>query len=247
MAEPQPVSLTDHRAAAMRHSLIMWYRANKRDLPWRGADAYCVWISEVMLQQTQVVTVIPYYLRFIQRFPNIAALASAPLDDVLHHWAGLGYYARARNLHRAAGIIMARHAGCVPDSLEEILKLPGIGAYTAGAILSIAYDQQFSAIDANVIRVLCRVFAIAGDPKSNAVQSTIRTLDDRLVPPGGAGEFNQALMELGALVCDPADPLCEHCPLVPFCAGGNSPNPTSLPELTPQYQSHHGVWYTVAL
>jgi A/G-specific adenine glycosylase len=183
-----------------------------------------------MLQQTQVTTVIPYYLRFIQRFPNVSALASARLDDVLQHWAGLGYYARARNLHRAAGVIMDRHAGILPDSLEEILKLPGIGAYTAGAILSIAYDQCFAAVDANVIRVLCRVFGITGDPKSNATQRSIRGVANLLVPHTHAGEYNQALMELGALVCDPADPRCEECPLVSNCAAGNSSNPTDLPE-----------------
>ncbi len=162
-----PVNL--ERVAGIQRSLSAWYCANKRELPWRGADPYGVWVSEIMLQQTQVATVIPYYERFIQRFPNVAALASASQDDVLQFWAGLGYYARARNLHRAAGMIVERFAGQVPNRLEDMLTLPGIGDYTAGAILSIAYNQRYAAIDANAnSSVMPRSCGISGDPKSGA-------------------------------------------------------------------------------
>jgi A/G-specific adenine glycosylase len=232
MAEKQlvPKQLTASHAAKLQGNLLSWYRANKRDLPWRGADAYGVWVSEIMLQQTQVMTVIPYYIRFMARFPDVAALASAPLDDVLQHWAGLGYYARARNLHRAAGIVMEHHAGRVPSSMVEILKLPGIGTYTAGAILSIAYGARFPAIDANVVRVLCRVLGICRDPKSHSVQQQIRCAAELLVSEDRPGDLNQALMEIGALVCEPADPHCDRCPLLFCCTAGNSSNPTEFPE-----------------
>ena len=212
-------------------ALIAWYRTNKRQLPWRGADAYGVWISEIMLQQTQVATVIPYYLRFMNRFPSVEALAAAPIDDVLQHWAGLGYYARARNLHRAANQITERFAGRMPDTLPEILSLPGIGNYTAGAVLSIAYDRPYAAIDANVIRVISRLYGVKGDPKTGPVMARIQELTSNLVPEPNPGEFNQALMELGALVCDPAEPRCDACPLLVNCVAGNSDNPAALPEI----------------
>lgn len=213
--------------------LTDWFHANKRDLPWRGADPYGIWVSEIMLQQTQVATVIPYYNRFMQRFPTVEALAQCDISDVLAHWAGLGYYARARNLHRAANQVVEYFNGKVPSTREEILSLPGIGDYTSGAILSIAYNVSVPAIDANVIRVVTRLFGIAGDPKSNAVADKIRRSAVSIVPANNAGDFNQALMELGALVCDPAEPQCERCPLLSCCYAGNSENPAVLPETAP--------------
>jgi A/G-specific adenine glycosylase len=214
-------------------SLLEWYRAHKRDLPWRGASPYAVWVSEIMLQQTQVITVIPYFLRFLARFPTVEVLAAAPIDEVLKYWAGLGYYARARNLHRAAQLVVEQHGGHVPQTPEEIETLPGIGRYTAGAILSIAYGVPRPLVDGNVIRVLSRLFGLRGDPKSKANQNTLWRWAEQLVPSQAPGDFNQALMELGALVCSPADPRCERCPLLSLCVAGNSPDPTALPEIPP--------------
>ncbi len=221
------------KRAEIAEQLLAWYRAHKRDLPWRGGTPYAVWVSEIMLQQTQVVTVIPFFLRFLDRFPTVEALASAPLEDVLKHWAGLGYYARARNLHRAAQIVVERHGGKVPETPAEIEALPGIGRYTSGAILSIAYNAARPLVDANVIRVLCRVFGLRGDPKSAAAQAELWAIAGWLVPPEAPGDFNQGLMELGALVCEPADPKCEACPLLPRCVAGNGPEPNRLPEFPP--------------
>ena len=212
-------------------NLPAWYRAHKRDLPWRGGSAYAVWISEIMLQQTQVATVIPFFLRFMARFPTLESLASAPIDDVLRQWAGLGYYARARNLHRAAQQIAAEHGGRLPDDPEAIERLPGIGRYTAGAILSIAYNVPRPLVDANVIRVLSRLFGLRGDPKASANQAQLWSIAGQLVPADNPGDFNQGLMELGALVCRPDDPLCEQCPLLRDCTAGNSSDPTALPEI----------------
>ena len=213
--------------------LLAWYRIHRRDLPWRGASPYAVWVSEIMLQQTQVVTVIPFFLRFLDRFPTVEALASASMEDVLKHWAGLGYYARARNLHRAAQMVVENHGGKIPNTPAEIEALPGIGRYTSGAILSIAYNVARPLVDANVIRVLCRVFGLRGDPKSAAVQTQLWAIAEQLVPPEAPGDFNQGLMELGALICEPADPKCEVCPLITCCVAGNSPEPNRLPEFPP--------------
>ena len=213
--------------------LLAWYRIHKRDLPWRGASPYAVWVSEIMLQQTQVATVIPYFLRFLEHFPTVEALASAPIEDVLKYWAGLGYYARARNLHRAAQMVVERHGGRIPDTPDVIETLPGIGRYTAGAILSIAYNVPRPLVDANVIRVLSRLFGLRGDPKSAANQAQLWALAEALVPDDFPGDFNQALMELGALICAPADPQCERCPLLSDCVAGRSPDPSALPEFPP--------------
>ncbi len=213
--------------------LIEWYRAHRRELPWRGTTPYGVWVSEIMLQQTQVVTVTPFFNRFLAQFPTVEALAAAELNEVLAHWAGLGYYARARNLHRAARLVVQKHSGQVPDTLEAISALPGIGRYTAGAILSIAYDLPLPLVDTNVIRVLCRVVGLRGDPKTRENQAALWALASELVPERAAGDFNQGLMELGALVCTPADPACERCPLLSHCYAGSTPDPTDLPESPP--------------
>ena len=221
----QKWQVPDDRRERIVTNLLSWYRLHKRDLPWRGASPYAVWVSEIMLQQTQVATVIPFFLRFLERFPTVEALAESPIEEILLHWAGLGYYARARNLHRAAQIVVTNHAGNVPDTPESIETLPGIGRYTAGAILSIAYNVPRPLVDANVIRVLSRVFGLRGDPKSGANQTALWSLAEQLVltAQDAPGDFNQGLMELGALVCEPSEPQCERCPLLQDCVAGNSP------------------------
>jgi A/G-specific adenine glycosylase len=229
------VNPPDFDRSAFSGLLLRWYRNHQRDLPWRRrqTDPYAVWVSEIMLQQTQVATVIPYYERWMERFPTVGALAGASLEEVLRLWSGLGYYARARNLHRAAQKVVAEHAGQIPSDPKQLAALPGIGRYTAGAILSIAYNQPAPIVDANVIRVLSRVFALEGDPKSGPAQTRLWHLAEELIPEGAAREFNQALMELGALICSPLDPACERCPVLPFCRAGNSPDPTAWPQIPP--------------
>ena len=198
--------------------LLHWYEHNQRDLPWRCThDPYRITVAEFMLHQTRVPTVLPYYERFLQRFPDWVALAKAPLDDVLRVWAGLGYYARARNLHALARRVCSEHGGRLPDSRDALLALPGIGPYTAGAILSIAYGHDQPAIDGNARRVLCRLFQIDVDPAS---REGVRRLDEAmsaLLPKGRAGAFNQALMDLGSDVCTPRRPSCDRCPLREGC------------------------------
>ena len=200
--------------------LVSWYDKHSRDLPWRrdAHDPYRVWISEALLQQTQVATVIPYYRRFLTRFPSVRALAAANLDDVLKAWEGAGYYARARNLHRAAREIVARFDGRIPATVDELLTLPGIGRYTAGAIASIAFNRDAAVLDGNVTRVLCRYFNLADDPKSAETQKKLWKLSEDLLPRGQASRFNQALMDLGATVCTPRKPNCRACPLNRGCA-----------------------------
>ncbi len=221
--------------SAFRNSLLAWFRANARDLPWRhDRSPYRVWLSELMLQQTQVETVIPYFYRFLDRFPTIDALAAAPLGDVLKLWEGLGYYARARNLHKAAKVIVDEQHGAWPRTVEGLMDLPGIGRYTAGAIASLAFDVDAPVLDGNVIRVLCRLFAVERDPKGARARADLWAIAESLlprsadipmsatrhrdaVPRGTAGEFNEALMELGALVCTPRSPKCDVCPLAKHC------------------------------
>jgi A/G-specific adenine glycosylase len=187
----------------------------------------------MMLQQTQVATVIPYWTRWMERFPTVRNLADAPLDDVLKQWQGLGYYARARNLHRAAQVIVEKHDGVFPDRYDEVLALPGIGKYTAGAVCSIALGLDTPIVDANVIRVLCRVFGLRGDPKSSAVQERLWELASDLIPSGQASAFNQGMMELGALICQ-AKPRCAACPVNDVCTAFASGEPESLPEFAPK-------------
>ena len=213
--------------------LLGWYQEYRRDLPWRqrAHDPYAVWVSEIMLQQTTVAAVIPFYERWMARFPTVQALADAPLDDVLKHWAGLGYYARARNLHKGAQAVVAEHGGRVPSDPATLLSLPGIGRYTAGAVLSIAFGQDAPILDANVIRVLSRVYAVAGDPKtSTATQAVLWRLAEDVIPPGHAGDFNQAMMELGALVCGAAAPRCSVCPVRSVCRAKAEGEPTAFPQ-----------------
>jgi A/G-specific adenine glycosylase len=191
--------------------LLAWFARAKRDLPWREEprDPYRVWISEVMLQQTRVEVVVPYYQRFLRRFPTLRSLAQAPLDDVLALWSGLGYYARARNLHKAA-----RAAGnALPRTCAELRELPGFGPYTAAAVASLAFNEDVALVDGNVARVLARVHGLRGDARARAWK-----IAAQMLPAGRAGQFNEALMELGAMVCTPRSPACPRCPIRTLCA-----------------------------
>jgi A/G-specific adenine glycosylase len=199
--------------------LLAWYTVHQRRLPWRGArDPYRIWVSEIMLQQTQVDTVIPYYRRWCKRFPTVRALAAAPQEEALRLWEGLGYYARARNLHRAAQQIVHEHAGRIPRTCDELRRLPGIGRYTAGAIASIAFGVDAAVLDGNVKRVLARVFDFREDIKSARGEKKLWALAESLAPAGQAGDYNQALMDLGATVCTPLTPNCGACPVRTLCA-----------------------------
>lgn len=199
--------------------LVAWYRRHRRDLPWRRTgDPYAVWISEVMLQQTRIAAVLPYYRRWMERFPSAAALAAAPLDDVLAAWSGLGYYGRARNLHAGAREVVERWGGRLPGSAAELRELPGIGRYTAGAIASIAFGRREPLVDGNVARVLARLHAIEDDVKSAAAARRLWQIAGEMVPDDAPGDFNQALMELGQEVCTPVGPRCDACPVMDACA-----------------------------
>lgn len=229
-AQEQPES------SAVRAALLAWYRHGHRDLPWRRLDdPYAIWISEIMLQQTRVETVKDYFRRFMARFPTPTDLAAAELDEVLTHWSGLGYYARARNLHAAAREIADRHGGRFPDDPAAVRALPGIGPYTAGAILSIAFGQRAAIVDGNVVRVLSRLVAEGGAPDATPVKRRLWQLAEALVPPPGEGgrndpgDFNQALMELGATICVPQRPSCLVCPLSPHCAARKTGYPERYP------------------
>jgi A/G-specific adenine glycosylase len=216
-SSPSPL-VEPARRESLRASLLAWYDRQKRDLPWRRTrDPYAIWLSEVMLQQTQVTTVIPYWERFLQRFPTVEALATAPLPDVLAGWRGLGYYSRARNLHRAAQEVVARFGGRLPSTAAELLSLPGFGRYTAGAVASIAFGEPAPLVDGNVARVLSRIFEVEGAPGDRAREARLWELATALVPGERPGDFNQALMEHGATVCRPENPLCLLCPVREEC------------------------------
>jgi len=217
-----------------RRKLLQWYRKHKRDLPWRRRrDPYAIWVSEVMLQQTQVVTVIPYYDRFLSCFPNLRALAEAPEEAVLAQWSGLGYYRRAKLLHRGAQTVLQQHDGRMPESAEALRELPGIGPYTAGAIASIAFGHAEPLVDGNVVRVLSRIFRRRGHAKEGRLQKEIWALAAELIDPGSAGDFNQGLMELGATLCRVVLPSCGRCPVAELCAAAQSGDPEDFPETPP--------------
>lgn len=212
------------------NELLAWFQRHKRDLPWRESkDAYRVWVSEIMLQQTRVDTVIPYYHRFMAKFPTLEALADAPEEDVLKAWEGLGYYSRARNLQTAVREVKELYGGKVPDDPQEIAGLRGVGPYTAGAILSIAYNKPEPAVDGNVMRVLSRYFLIEDDIMKPRTRVRMEELARELIPRGAAGDFNQALMELGALVCTPKSPHCLTCPVMEHCEGRLAGKELQLP------------------
>jgi A/G-specific adenine glycosylase len=221
-----PAKRTSYNEAALLPSdilkyqqmLITWFEEEFRDLPWRQTrDPYRIWVSEIMLQQTQVKTVLPYYERFVAAFPTVHDLAAADLSQVLKLWEGLGYYARARNLHKAAQKTANELQGNFPQTMEEAAKLPGIGSYTAAAILSIAFGVDLPVIDGNVNRVLARLFMLEMDPKSTEGRRNIRETAEKLLARGRAGDYNQALMELGAMICTPRRPKCLLCPVSTFC------------------------------
>lgn len=198
--------------------LVFWYTQNKRDLPWRKTtNPYHIWVSEIMLQQTQVKKVIPFYLRFIKILPTLKNLAETSENDVLNLWSGLGYYRRARNLLLGAKLILKNHSGKVPEEWSEIRKIPGIGDYTASAILSIAFGKPYSVVDGNVIRVSSRLFGLKGDPQSKKFQEKIRTKLQDIIKKYNPSDFNQGMMELGALICAPENPQCLACPLNKDC------------------------------
>ncbi|HEX9091287.1 MAG TPA: A/G-specific adenine glycosylase [Anaerolineales bacterium] len=215
--------------------LLHWYKRHARTLPWRGnPDPYAIWVSEVMLQQTRVETVIPYYERWMQRFPSIELLASASQQEVLSIWEGLGYYGRARNLHRAAQLLMKEYHGKLPKEAHLLRKLPGVGRYTAAAIASIAYGKDEPTLDGNIRRVLARCFNVTEDARSNLGQKRLWQLATQHLPPGQAGEYNQALMDLGASICTPRLPNCASCPLEENCQaralGVQEQRPVLLPK-----------------
>jgi len=211
-------------------SLLSWYHKNKREMPWRNtSDPYLIWISEIMLQQTRVDTVIPYYRRFIDTFPTVHELAGAPQQQVLKLWEGLGYYSRARNMHAAAKTVAGELDGQFPATYDELLKLKGIGPYTAAAISSIAYRQKKAVVDGNVLRVLSRFYGITDDIRRGAVKNEIQKLADAAIPGDQPGDFNQSVMELGATLCTPKNPACGRCPLSTECYAFNSVQTATIP------------------
>ncbi len=224
-------ALGEREVERLRTELTSWYRGAKRDLPWRRTrDPYAIWISEAMLQQTRVETVVSYWRRFLERFPNVEALADADERDVLAAWSGLGYYRRARALRAAARAIVERHDGEFPSDANHVRELPGIGPYTAGAVLSIAFDQPEALVDGNVARVFCRLFELDAPHESPALKRELWSLARRLVPEhGGAGEWNQALMEFGATICTPRNPNCASCPLERRCRASANGRALQLP------------------
>ncbi len=229
MAAAREFSGLDRGSAALRRrrpALLRWFAAHERDLPWRRTrDPYAIWIAEVMLQQTQVATVVPYYRRFLARFPDVAALAAAEEEEVLGCWSGLGYYRRARSLHAGARRLLRDHGGRLPRDAAALRALPGVGRYTAGAIASIAFDLAEPVLDGNVRRVLARVLALRGA----GVEAALWGAAAELVPGAAPGRLNQALMELGALVCTPAAPRCPRCPLRTVCRARARGQPEAFP------------------
>jgi A/G-specific adenine glycosylase len=231
--------------------LLAWYDQHRRALPWRAqpgerADPYRVWLAEIMLQQTTVKTVGPYYARFLARWPTLEALAAAPLDDVLKTWAGLGYYARARNLHACARAVLECHAGRFPDNEQELRTLPGIGLYTAAAIAAIAFDARTTPVDGNVERVIARLFAV--ERELPAAKPCIRERAAQMTPGRRTGDFAQALMDLGATVCTPKRPACTACPWVNACAARRRGDPETFPvkAVKPKGRLRRGAAFVVA-
>jgi A/G-specific adenine glycosylase len=221
--------------SSFAHQLIRWQKQHGRhDLPWQGQDAYRVWLSEIMLQQTQVGTVIPYYQRFVASFPDIATLAAATEDHVLAHWSGLGYYARGRNLHKAAQIIVEKHHGEFPQKLEQILELPGIGRSTAAAICALAFHQRRAILDGNVKRVLARYCGIEGWAGDKKIEEKLWQQAEALLPEGDAATYTQALMDMGATVCTRSKPKCVLCPVQADCVALQSERTAELPTPRPR-------------
>ena len=233
----------DREHALSADALMAWFRANARPLPWRAEprEPYRVWLSEIMAQQTRVAAVIPYFERWLQRFPTVQALAAAPLDEVLKAWEGLGYYSRARNLHRTARRVCDELGGQFPTDVAGLLTLPGVGRYTAGAIASLAFGRDAAVVDGNVRRVFARVFAL---PAAKSKDEDLWVLAESLLPPGRAGVFNEALMELGATVCVPRNPKCEDCPLRTNCRAHALGAVEQFPERAPRIPTPERLVHT---
>ncbi len=225
------------------NEILAWYAQHGRKLPWRGAtDPYAIWVSEIMLQQTRVETVIPYFQRWMKRFPAVAELATASEQEVLSLWEGLGYYGRARNLHKAARIVVEKHGGSLPTELSALRRLPGIGRYTAGAIASLAFGLDVATLDGNIRRVLARLFDVTEPADSAAGENILWALAEEHLPSGRAGDYNQALMDLGATVCLPRNPNCSACPLQELCQAYILGIQEQRPVLKPKVEVPH---YTV--
>lgn len=224
-------------------SLLSWYDQNKRDLPWRDCnDPYKIWLSEIMLQQTRVDQATPYYLRFIKHFPTVYDLAEAEQQEVLRVWEGLGYYSRARNLHHAAKTVVNEFDGTVPSTWTDINKLKGVGPYTAAAVLSIAFDKPHAVVDGNVIRVLTRFYGIEDDVRKTKTKKLVQEHADELIHSDRPGDFNQALMELGATVCTPTSPDCSECPLNSQCVALKMVKTETIPyKSPPKKKPHHQI------
>jgi A/G-specific adenine glycosylase len=243
-------------SASFSSSILNWFaHSGRKDLPWQlDKSPYSVWVSEIMLQQTQVKTVIPYYLKFMQRFPTILSLANAGEDEVLHHWTGLGYYARARNLHKAAKQIREQHQGLFPLQFDDVVALPGIGRSTAGAVLSMACKQRQSILDGNVKRVLARYFAIDGWPGNKQVENQLWDYAESLTPKLQVGDYSQAMMDMGATLCTRSKPKCDLCPLqnqcLAYAQGRQAELPTRKPAKTLPVKTTHmllPMWHSQVL
>ena len=227
---------------AIKTKLLPWFAENKRSMPWRSnRTPYRVWISELMLQQTRVDQATPYFRRFMKRFPSLVSLARASQEDVLKMWEGLGYYSRARNLHKAARIIVEDMNGRFPSDYNDMIKLPGVGGYTAAAIGSLAFNQDLAVLDGNVIRVLSRLCAYTKDTRSSSARAELQQMAETLLVKGDAGSYNEAMMELGATVCLPMNPKCAVCPLASACLGAQSGCPTDYPVKAPRKKVPHIV------
>ena len=222
--------------------LLTWYHTSKRDLPWRGHPSpYAVWVSEIMLQQTRVEAVIPYFERWMRLFPNVQALAQASEQEVLNAWEGLGYYSRARNLHRAARVVVEQYNGEIPRDLNELRQLPGVGRYTLGAIASIAFGMDVSALDGNIKRVYSRIFDVTEPVDSAVGERILWALADKNLPKGNAGDYNQALMDLGATICVPKNPRCLICPVMQLCEARQRGTQNQRPVKSPKKEVPHYV------
>lgn len=230
----------DADAASFAKTVLGWYRRyGRHDLPWQQQDAYRVWLSEVMLQQTQVSTVIPYYQNFIKRFPNVRQLADASIDEVLQHWQGLGYYARARNLHKAARVIRDQHNGRFPKTIEAVEALPGVGRSTADAILSFAFGQHWPILDGNVKRVLARCFRVPGWYGQSDTMKQLWYLAESITPAQETSNFNQAMMDIGSMICLKSKPKCEACPLKKMCSSYRHHSQAEYPQKKPARAKPH--------
>jgi A/G-specific adenine glycosylase len=245
----RPIASLEVRCDFVAPALLSWFaHSGRKHLPWQHEpSAYRVWVSEIMLQQTQVATVIGYYQRFMARFPDVAALAQAPIDEVLHLWTGLGYYARARNLHRAAQHIVSEHGGSFPETFEQVHSLPGIGRSTAGAILALAHGQRHAILDGNVKRVLSRVFTVHGHAGEAQVERRLWSLAEQCTPHTAVAAYTQAIMDLGATVCTRARPQCPACPLREHCLAHGSGLQHVLPTPRPRKLRPHRSAYLLIL